>query len=81
MLKLCLPERDARFLEARSEAALETEEGGDTERMEVVGVGRAEDAELWGVGEGEAIEEREGEWECDELVRVRVEAVDDRDDM
>lgn len=65
-LKECLSESETRFLDARRDAALETEEGGDIERVEDVGVGTAEDeGELWereGGGGEEAIEERE---ECE----------------
>lgn len=64
-LEECLSESETRFLDARRDAALETEEGGDIERVEDVGVGTAEDEELWereGGGGEEAIEERE---ECE----------------
>ncbi len=42
-LEECLSESETRFLDARRDAALETEEGGDIERVEEVGVGTAED--------------------------------------
>lgn len=59
----CLSESETRFLDAMRDAALETEEGGDIERVEEVGVGTAEDEEEWEKGGGEeAIEERE---ECE----------------
>jgi len=47
-LTLCLPERETRLLEVCIEGAEETEDGGDIERMEVVGVGAADDVALGG---------------------------------
>jgi hypothetical protein len=70
---LCLPERETRLFEC-IEGAEETEDGGDIERMEVVGVGAADDAALEDEGGGDAIDGAEvglGLVEREEMQRWR----------